>query len=264
MIARNRIHSLYNHLVRHMSSQGHHTDKVLYHSMNNHVLQVVLNNEKALNSLDLDMINSLGAHVDQWNHNPQIKVVLMRGAGKKAFCAGGDVKTLYLAKANNQTEGNKHPQVMDTFFRNEYTVDYKIAKMRPLQVAIWDGIVMGGGVGISIHAPFKIATENSMFAMPEAKIGFFTDVSGGYLLSKLHNNIGLYLGLTSQRVKGKDLVRAGLANYFVPSEKIAELESLLYDNPSGDILTRPGLDGVLRSLGEKVEGDLPNIHFIQQ
>lgn len=84
---------------------------------------------------------------------------------------------------------------------------------------------MGGGVGISVHAPIRIATENSVFAMPEARLGFFTDVAGGYFLSRLRSNIGLYLGLTGARLKGKELVATGVANYYVPREKLAELEA---------------------------------------
>jgi enoyl-CoA hydratase/carnithine racemase len=136
--------------------------------------------------------------------------------------------------------------------------------MRPLLIALWNGIVMGGGVGVSIHAPFRIATDKSMFAMPEAKIGFFTDVSGGYFLARLKHNIGLYLGLTSQRLKGKDLVKAGLANYYLPSEKVHELEKRLFDNPNPNSLTRSGIDSMLKEICEKVEGDLDHTADIKR
>lgn len=102
--------------------------------------------------------------------------------------------------------------------------------MKPALIAVMDGIVMGGGVGISVHAPIKIATENSMFAMPEARIGFFTDVGGGYFLSRLRSNIGLYLGLTGARLKGKDLVAAGIANYYVPRDKLHLLQQDIMRN----------------------------------
>lgn len=105
-----------------------------------------------------------------------------------------------------------------------------------------DGIVMGGGVGISVHAPIKIATENSVFAMPEAKIAFFTDVGGGYFLSRLRSNIGLYLGLTGARLKGKELVATGVANYYVPRDRLEALEedvksSLKPNSTASDIKT---------------------------
>ena len=90
-----------------------------------------------------------------------------------------------------------------------------MSQIKSLQIANWDGIVMGGGFGVSAFAPFIIATENTMFAMPEAKLGFFTDVGSTYLLSRLRNNIGYYLGLSGSRLKGEDLFIVGLANYFI-------------------------------------------------
>jgi enoyl-CoA hydratase/carnithine racemase len=98
--------------------------------------------------------------------------------------------------------------------------------MNPLQIAIWNGIVMGGGVGLSCHSKIRIATDNTVYAMPETGIGFFTDVGGSYFLSRVHNNIslGLYLGLTGYRLKAKDLVRWGVATHFVSSENIENLK----------------------------------------
>jgi 3-hydroxyisobutyryl-CoA hydrolase len=98
-----------------------------------------------------------------------------------------------------------------------------MTKLEAVQISNWDGIVMGGGVGISVFSPFRIATEHTVFAMPETKIGFFTDVCGGYFLSRLPNNIGYYLGLTGTQLKGEDVYKAGIANYFVPRELLPEL-----------------------------------------
>lgn len=98
-----------------------------------------------------------------------------------------------------------------------------MATLKPTLIALMDGIVMGGGVGMSIHAPIRVATEKSVFAMPEAKLGLFTDVGGGYFLSRLPHRLGYYLGLTGYRLKGADLVHAGLADYFVPSLEIPKL-----------------------------------------
>ena len=122
------------------------------------------------------------------------KAVWFEGAGGKSFCAGGDVKALF----------DKNAKVSDRldFFREEFTTDYKIATMKSLQIANWDGIVMGGGFGVTSMASFRIASENSMFAMPEAKLGFFTDVCACYTLARLRNNIGFYLGMTGARLKG--------------------------------------------------------------
>ncbi len=93
-----------------------------------------------------------------------------------------------------------------------------------MEIANWDGIVMGGGFGISAFAPFRIATENTMFAMPEAKLGFFTDVGSSYILSRMRNNIGYYLGLSGSRLKGEDVYISGLANYYLPRESIVKAE----------------------------------------
>lgn len=249
------------HLLRSIGSTPN--DKVIFNKRNPYVVEAILNKEKALNALDHDMIKTLSAETEVWNKDDKLKAILLRGMGKKAFCAGGDVKSLYEAKANQQDKGQT-PPILDAFFRDEFTCDYKLASLRPSLIALWDGIVMGGGVGISINAPFKIATENSMFAMPEGKIGFFTDVGGGYFLSRLRDNIGVYLGLTSQRLKGKDLVRAGLAQYYLPSEKIPELEKRLFDSPKPESLTREGIATILQELCEKVEGDLPNLQDIRR
>lgn len=140
-------------------------------------------------------------------------MIVLSGEGGKAFCAGGDIKSLYYAKTAPSAE--YPPSILKSFFAHEYTLDYRVATLKPILVALMDGIVMGGGVGISVHAPIRIATEKSMFAMPEAKIGLFTDVGGGYFLSRLKHNLGNYLGLTGYRLKGADLVHAGVADHFV-------------------------------------------------
>ena len=136
----------------------------------------------------------------------------MAGAGEKAFCAGGDVKALFQEGATIEDRL--------AFFRSEFQLDYHMSTISSVQIANWDGIVMGGGFGVSAFAPFIIATENSMFAMPEAKLGFFTDVASSYLLSRLRSNIGYYLGLTGSRLKGEEVYLAGLANYFIRRENL--------------------------------------------
>ena len=168
--------------------------KILYEE-SARTVTVTLNREKQLNSLDMDMIFSLQNSVINWNVEDKFCAILFKGKGK-AFCAGGDVVELLKAQENRQPE-DPRPAVFKTFFRQEYIVDYELASMKPYQIALWDGYVMGGGAGISIHSKYRIATENTVFAMPEGKIGFFTDVAGGKFLSELKNNIGLYLGLTS-------------------------------------------------------------------
>jgi len=197
--------------------------RVLYRtSDNNKFCEVTLNNPKALNSFDVHMAMSLKVKLNEWEQN-KTQVVLFKGAGGKAFCAGGDVKILYLVKKGLVED----PLIKDPaeYFRTEFTTDYRVATMKPLQISFWDGYVMGGGVGISIHSPVTIATEKAVFAMPEAKIGFFTDVAGGWFLSKLRSSIGMYLGLTSAQLRGEDIVKAGIAKYFVESRDLPALQS---------------------------------------
>ena len=108
--------------------------------------------------------------------------------------------------------------------------------MKPIQISLWNGIVMGGGVGISVHAPIRIATDNTVYAMPETGIGFFTDVGGSYFLSRVHENIsfGLYLGITGFRLKAKDLVKWGVATHYVPSDKVDSLVEAISTNVSSN------------------------------
>ena len=147
----------------------------------------------------------------------------MSGVGGKAFCAGGDIKLIY-----ESGTGKADPKIKSQFFHDEYALDYNLTKMSPLQISIWNGIVMGGGVGLSVHAPIRVATDNTVYAMPETGIGFFTDVGGSYFLSRVNHNIhlGLFLGLTGHRLKGRELVQWGIATHFVPQ---TQLESLYGD-----------------------------------
>ena len=111
-----------------------------------------------------------------------------------------------------------HPSTLVEFTANEYLLDYSLANMDTTSIVIWDGVVMGGGVGISWHAPIRIATENTVFAMPETAIGFFTDVGVSYFLPRISNNscLGMYLGLTGHRLRGKDALTWGVATHYVP------------------------------------------------
>lgn len=167
-------------------------------------LKVVLNRPKALNSLDLNMIKDIESQIPTITSN---KAFWIQGAGGKAFCAGGDIKALFEKGATIENRL--------AFFRHEFRLDYKVSQLKALQIANWDGIVMGGGFGVTSFAPFIIATENTMFAMPQCKLGFFPDVGSSYLLSRLRNNIGFYLGMTGLRLKGEQVYLAGLANYFI-------------------------------------------------
>ena len=181
---------------------------------------VVLNREKALNSLNVEMVELMLPEYRKLHHLPaQSVVVVMKGAGSKAFCAGGDVVSIVK---------DDPPGTQKRFFYREYQLDYSVMTLPQVHVALWDGIVMGGGVGISVHGSHRVATEKAVFAMPETAIGLFPDVGGSWFLPRLpHEGLGLFLALTGQRLKGADLFHAGIATHFVRSDRIPELEQAL-------------------------------------
>lgn len=153
----------------------------------------------------MDMVHLISAKLQPWALGTETapRVVMISGTGGKAFCAGGDIVSIYNLNKNGASKDEK-----GQFFADEYLMDYSLTTMSPIQIALWNGIVMGGGVGVSCHSPIRIATEKSMYAMPETAIGFFCDVGGSYFLSRVKNNInlGIYLGLTGHRLKAQDLV----------------------------------------------------------
>ncbi|CAI2371968.1 unnamed protein product [Moneuplotes crassus] len=230
MFSRSAIHSKILHLrklakastgVRAMSTAAS-EPKVLTEYLNKNVFEFTLNNPKTLNSLDSDMIEILWQQIRKWENNQEEtpRVVFMKGAGGKAFCAGGDIVSIY--KGGQEEPRSK---VCAEFFYKEYIVDYALTQMDPIQISIWNGIVMGGGVGVSCHSPIRIATEKSVYAMPETAIGFFTDVGGSYFLARLKDNIsnGLFLGLTGHRLKAKDLLKWGVATNYIETSNLPSL-----------------------------------------
>jgi enoyl-CoA hydratase len=183
--------------------------------------RILLNRPKALNALDLDMIRALTRTLTAWHDDPHVHVVVIEGAGDRAFCAGGDIRALRDA----QLSGNR--PAADAFFSEEYALNRLIATYPKPYVALIDGICMGGGIGVSVHAPYRVATEHAMFAMPETAIGFFPDIGATFVLPRLPGRIGHYLGLTGARMTGADAVHAGLATMFCPRERLAALAQAL-------------------------------------
>lgn len=183
---------------------------------------ITLNRPKALNALNLSMIRKIYPQLKQWEEDGDVKMVVMKGAGNKAFCAGGDIRAV--------TEAGKVGDVLaEQFFKEEYILNNEIGTLQIPYVALINGITMGGGVGLSVHGMFRVATETTMFAMPETAIGLFPDVGGGYFLPRLGGKLGIYLALTGFRLKGRDVVRAGVATHFVDSAKLEVLEQRLLD-----------------------------------
>lgn len=186
------------------------------------VAKLTLTRPKKLNSLSLPMISELKERYAGLA-SAGVRCLFLAGEGR-AFCAGGDVAEV----REGVLEGNSAPA---TFFYEEYTLDYDIAMLHQhqgiVQVAIWDGIVMGGGVGLSIHSPVRVATEKTMFAMPETAIGLFPDVGTTSVLPRLPAgaHVGIFCGLSGQRLYAADCLYAGIATHFCPSDKLAEAEA---------------------------------------
>ncbi|XP_017290887.1 3-hydroxyisobutyryl-CoA hydrolase, mitochondrial isoform X2 [Kryptolebias marmoratus] len=183
---------------------------------------ITMNRPKVLNALNLTMIRQIYPQLKKWESDDETGVVIIKGAGGKAFCAGGDIRAVTEA-------GKVGGSLAQDFFREEYILNNAIGAYRKPYIAIIDGITMGGGVGLSVHGRFRVATEKTLFAMPETAIGLFPDVGGGYFLPRLRGKLGLFLALTGFRLKGRDVQRAGVATHFVESKKIPDLEKELVD-----------------------------------
>lgn len=181
--------------------------------------RILLNRPHALNALDLDMIRVLTRLLTEWREDAHVHVVVIEGAGDRAFCAGGDIRAL-----RDAVVGDDRPAA-DAFFSEEYALNRMIAAYPKPYVALIDGICMGGGIGVSVHAPYRVATEHAMFAMPETAIGFFPDIGATFFLPRLPGRIGTWLGLTGARVRGADAVHAGFATQFTPRAELAGLSA---------------------------------------
>uniref|UniRef100_U3JP69 3-hydroxyisobutyryl-CoA hydrolase n=1 Tax=Ficedula albicollis TaxID=59894 RepID=U3JP69_FICAL len=178
---------------------------------------ITLNRPKALNALNLPMIQQIYPQIKTWEQDPETFLIIIKGAGGKAFCAGGDIRAITEA-------GKVGDKLIQDFFRGEYRLNNAVGTCKKPYVALIDGITMGGGVGVSVHGHFRVATEKTVFAMPETAIGLFPDVGGGYFLPRLSGKIGYYLALTGCRLKGRDVLRVGIATHFVESAKLPALE----------------------------------------
>ncbi|ORE07654.1 ClpP/crotonase [Rhizopus microsporus var. microsporus] len=209
------------------------TQTEVIHKSNLAVREVILNRPKKLNALSLPMVRSILPELQSWEKSDLAKIILLKHSGGKGFCAGGDVKTVVdLAEAKDPNAAK--------FFEEEYQLDHLIATLETPFVSIMNGITMGGGVGLSVHAPFRIATENTLFAMPETAIGFLPEVGGSFFLPRLDGQLGLYLGLTGKRLKGVDVLYSGVATHYVPSSRLSALEARLaeLEDPTHDMVNQ--------------------------
>lgn len=187
-----------------------------------------LNAPKSLNALNFEMISLLEPQLQQWDKDDNIALVVLKGAGEKAFCAGGDVVSLHKA----MSEG-KPSSLVEEFFTQEYQLDYLIhCYNKP--ILVWgNGIVMGGGLGLMAGASHRVVTETSHIAMPEQTIGLYPDVGGSYFLHKMPAHVGLFLGLTSASINCEDAKLVSLADHFVNADKYPELVEALLNTKWG-------------------------------
>ncbi|GCA50965.1 putative enoyl-CoA hydratase echA8 [Sinorhizobium sp. KGO-5] len=186
-----------------------------------------LNRPRALNSLNRTMIRAIAAALTEFERDPEIAAVLVTGEGERGLCAGGDIRMIY-------ESGRERPEEGAQFWREEFIVNSRISAYSKPYIAIMDGIVMGGGVGVSSHGSHRIVTERTRFAMPETGIGYFTDVGATWLLPRAPGEFGTYLGLTGRDVGAAAVIHARLADSFVPSERIGELIASLSTSATAD------------------------------
>src|SRR5437016_9680932 len=184
---------------------------------------VTLNRPQALNAFTLDMYRRFDPMLRGWAEDPAIKAVLIRGAGERAFCAGGDVRAFY--EAGRGISGDH--SLTAAFFREEYELIRRIHRFPKPYLAIIDGITMGGGAGVSVNGAYRVATERTMLAMPETGIGLFPDVGATRFLNLCPGHVGRYLGLTGARLGPADALYCGLATHFVRRDRLAALERAL-------------------------------------
>ncbi|MCD9200126.1 enoyl-CoA hydratase/isomerase family protein [Aeromicrobium wangtongii] len=196
---------------------------------------LTLNRPRAINALVPQMVHLMQQALDTWAEDDAVEAVLVTGAGERGLCAGGDLQGMYRSARDTTTES------ID-FWRDEYHLDHTIATFDKPVVALMDGIVLGGGVGISAHASHRVVTERTSLGMPETRIGFVPDVGGPWLLAHAPGELGTHLALTAASADGPDTIALGLADVLVPSVRLAELESALRTEAPDAVLARLSID----------------------
>ncbi|KAL9096870.1 MAG: hypothetical protein Q9165_000834 [Trypethelium subeluteriae] len=253
---------IHNHFTDHsqMSTEaeiprelpGDEPDDVLFNNIYG-VRTIELNRPKKLNSLNGSMARKIIPRLKEWEKSQLANVVIIKGAGR-AFCAGGDVAAL----AQQNTQGPKGQEESTEYFGLEYQLDHLVATYSKPYVAFMDGITMGGGVGLSVHAPFRIATEKTVFAMPETTIGFFPDVGGTFFLPRLDGQIGTYLALTSEQLKGPNVFYNGIATHYIDSTSLPDLEARLAELHFRDTASLPDRLSIINATISEFSTGIPH------
>ncbi|MFK4084700.1 enoyl-CoA hydratase/isomerase family protein [Kribbella sp. NPDC020789] len=226
-----------------------------------HVGHVVLNRPKAINALTHEMVTIIRRALGEWAADPAVRTVVLTGSGERGLCAGGDIVSMY-------HDGIAGGTASAAFWADEYRLDAEIAEYPKPFVAVMDGIVLGGGIGLSAHAGIRVVTERSKIGMPETGIGFFPDVGGTYLLSRAPGELGTHLALTAAIVPGADAIAAGLADWYVPSDRLPELLAALAVQDAAETVAEfadPAPESALAAAREWIDAayegdDLVKIH----
>lgn len=209
-------------------------------AVRNRVGHLTLNRPSGLNALTLPMIRALWRQLQAWEADAEVVAVVLRAAGEKAFCAGGDIRSLY----DSFKAGDDLHRV---FFEEEYALDEYLHEYPKPVVALMDGFVLGGGMGLAQAASLRVVTERVKMGMPEVGIGYFPDVGGSYFLPRLPGELGLYLGLTGKQIRPADALYAQLADWCLPHEQLAEFDRCL-DSMSWNTLPQEALRTLLATL----------------
>lgn len=209
-----------------MAQEGRNTNEpVVLGEEKDYVRSITLNRPRQLNVISPEVVSKLAEYLEKWEKEFETKLILIKGAGR-AFSAGGDLKVFYDGR-------NSKDACLEVVYRM-YWLCYHIHTYKKTQVSLVNGISMGGGASLMVPMKFSIVTEKTVFATPEASIGFHTDCGFSYIHSRLPGHLGEFLALTGARLNGKELVAAGMATHFVPSEKLLDLEARLVSLNSGD------------------------------
>ncbi len=235
-----------------VSPEASHTDiqqQEILSEVRNHIGYLTLNRPAGLNAITLDMVRLMTTRLQAWADDPRVYAVVLRGSGDKAFCAGGDIRSLYDSFKAGDT-------LHEDFFVEEYALDLILHHYPKPVLALMDGFVLGGGMGLVQGADLRVVTERSRLAMPEVAIGYFPDVGGSYFLPRIPGELGIYLGVTGVQIRAADALYCGLADWYLDSTRLTELgqrlDSLQWrDSPLKD------LQGVLAHLAVQQLPDPP-------
>lgn len=226
----------------------------IYSEINdNGVATLKLNNPRALNSINLNMVQLIHKELKRWETDDRVQLIIMEGEGERAFCAGGDIKSLYKANIDEEVKAGAIQ-----FFKEEYELDAYIYEYPKPIIVDLSGIVMGGGVGLSYHANYRIVSEKTMWAMPEMNLGFFPDVGAGYFLNKAPGHYGRYLALTGETINGKDAKYINAADYLIPSEEVKDVLKTIKETKWNKNNLKDKLATILvnKNDGELIEGKI--------